>query len=99
MKGLKTGGRVAGTPNRKTLARLALVQAAASASPLEFLLAIMRSNSPLIDIKTRNCGPLLSSEGWRGEAAGPQACRGGALHSRIGPIAASANRAGSRNGG
>jgi hypothetical protein len=55
MKGLKTGGRQRGTPNRKTVARRELIQTitAATMSPLEFLLCIMRSNSLLIDMKMR----------------------------------------------
>jgi hypothetical protein len=53
MKGQKTGGRRPGSLNKKTIAQLALIRAAASTTPLEFLLAIMRSDSPLIDMKTR----------------------------------------------
>jgi hypothetical protein len=55
MKGLKTGGRVAGTPNRATAQRRQLIVAmtAANATPLGFLLAVMRSDSPLIDMKMR----------------------------------------------
>jgi hypothetical protein len=53
MKGQKTGGRRPGSLNKKTIAQLALIRAAASTTPLEFLLAIMRSESPLIDMKTR----------------------------------------------
>jgi hypothetical protein len=61
MKGQKTGGRRSGSLNKKTLARLALVQAAASTTPVEFLLAIMRSDSPLLDLKTRiECARIVA---------------------------------------
>jgi hypothetical protein len=55
MKGLKTGGRKAGTPNRATAQRRQLIVAmtAANATPLEFLLAVMRCDSSLIDMKMR----------------------------------------------
>jgi hypothetical protein len=49
--GSKSGGRKKGTPNRKTLLKQQAVAAAAAASPLEFLLAVMRS--PLAEPRLR----------------------------------------------
>jgi hypothetical protein len=55
MKGLKTGGRKSGTPNKATQQRRQLIAAmtANNATPLEFLLALMRCDSPLIDLKMK----------------------------------------------
>jgi hypothetical protein len=55
MKGLKTGGRKAGTPNKATQQRRQLIAAmtANNATPLEFLLALMRCDSPLFDLKMK----------------------------------------------
>jgi hypothetical protein len=55
MLGKKTGGRKLGTPNKATVARQRLLDAmtAATATPLSFLLAVMRSESPLITMEMR----------------------------------------------
>ena len=59
-KGKKTGGRVAGTPNRRTLARLALVAAYDKDDEEAFLRGIMTSDSPLVTLRDRiDCAKAL----------------------------------------
>ena len=48
--GRKTGGRKAGTPNRATAARNAMI-AAAGDTPLEFLLSVMRDHNAPMDVR------------------------------------------------
>lgn len=48
--GKKTGGRVKGTPNRATAAKAAEI-AASGLTPLEYLLATMRDESKLLDVR------------------------------------------------
>jgi hypothetical protein len=73
-------GRKAGTPNRATVVRRELIQVmtAASASPLEFLLAVMRSDSPCVDLKARidaakSLLPYLHYKAGEASAPGDQA--------------------------
>jgi hypothetical protein len=65
-KGYKTGGRVAGTPNRRTVDRQALLAACATDDPEDFLRAIMVSPSPLIDMRMRidAAKALLTARRW-----------------------------------
>lgn len=49
-KGIKTGGRVKGTPNRATKAREEII-ARSRATPLEFLLDVMQDDEKPLDVR------------------------------------------------
>lgn len=52
-RGIKTGGRQKGTPNKRTVAKRAAVEAAAARGmlPLDYMLRVMRSSR--LDVGTR----------------------------------------------